>query len=225
MLCRISLFNTVCICDICRINALQSGGCRGTSSRPVWMTFHGPLLLLSNNKPVSSFTVDEFIEPLKPANATIMPMDGAGIWAVHTTMWLGATATITANNQSAVYLDSGTARFAAVRMLNNRANSAVLLFVNSSSSFAGTFDCSQNANPTDLAPYSRVQSTTCVLADNSSLRFNAPAIFAGNVQNGSVVAVATKLAEYPAGAYGFRQQVAAPTWEKQRPVCPLCMAH
>lgn len=162
--------------------------CRGTKHWRVWITFNGPLLLLNNSKPATgsafSDVFDDTSGPFPPSDATAMPTNGAGILAVYTELVLKKMATITGNVASAVYLNSGTASFAAVRMLNNRAQNAVLVFVNSSAAFTGEFSCSQDVNPLDLDPSVRANSTTCVLAANSSLEFQGPASFVNNVQHG-----------------------------------------
>jgi hypothetical protein len=151
------------------------------------LAFNGTLLLLGNNKPVSEFTEQAedwgpiYASP-KDVNATAMSITGAGIWANHTRIVLRATTTISANNQSALYLNSGSARFNAVRLLDNTATDAVLVFVNASSTFAGTFDCAQSGNPLDIDPKSNAGSSTCVLAQDSSLEFNGPASFTNNLQ-------------------------------------------
>jgi hypothetical protein len=155
----------------------------------VWLTSKGPLLLLHNNKPVSQYAkvggsagetayLDESIK----SNATVMPMTGAGIWANHTRIVLTSLATIAGKNQSALYLDSGTASFNAVHMLNNRAKDAVLVFVKSSSTSEGDFSCAQDVNPLDLDFHISAASTTCVLATDSKVDFNSPARFINSVQ-------------------------------------------
>lgn len=149
----------------------------------MWIEFNGQLLLLNNSKSVSNFT-SIYDHPLPAAgNATVMSMNGAGIWATHTAIAIKGGTIISANNQSAVYMNASTVKFSSLRMLNNQAKNAVLVFVNSSAIFADRFNCSQAANPLDLDPRVHVPSTTCVLAYESTLRFNESARFSNSVQD------------------------------------------
>jgi hypothetical protein len=157
----------------------------------VWLTFNGPLLLLRNNKPVRWYTrLDghagdgdpNFIDVAYNASLISMPMTGAGIWANHTRIVLKSTTTIIGNNQSAVYLNSSSASFAAVHMLNNRAKDALLVFASSTVTFNGDFSCAQDVNPLELDLHISAASTTCVLATDSKVDFTGPACFINNVQ-------------------------------------------
>jgi hypothetical protein len=148
----------------------------------VWLTFNGPLLLLNNNKPVSQYTNVDEDRLSGAALTTAMPMTGAGIWANHTRMVLTSLARIAGNNQSAIYLSSGTARFNAVHMLNNRAKDAVLVFASSTATFDGNFSCAQDVDPLGLDFHISAASTTCVLAKDLKVDFYGPTRFINDVQ-------------------------------------------